>query len=130
MLIDVFGPVTGEWMDGWFATPGQAVIDTIRLVILFAAFVFMFLAAVAVFLARSRTQRALLTANVMSGFLVIGVTYERLGDPATYQYLVVVALVGFGLWGSWSYLYGPNRLPAGARPRSTRFVRRGEDPPP
>src|SRR5919107_4915078 len=108
MPIDFFGGIDGEWLDGWFATPGMAVLDTIRVLILAATLAFIYFSSVAVFRAHSRTQRALLTANVASGFLVVGVTYERFGDPATYWFPIAMVIAGCGLWGSWGYLYGPN----------------------
>lgn len=123
-LVDFWGDIPAEWGDGWFATPGMAVLDSIRCLVIAASFAFIYLSAVAIFCVASRTQRALLTTNLFSGVLVIGVTYERLGDPATYRFLLVLGIAGFGAGGSYRYLYGPNRLPIVAHPQMSRWVRR------
>jgi hypothetical protein len=122
-LVDFWDDVPAQWNDDWFATPGLAVFDTLRLAIIAAAFGFLFLSTAGFVLARSRTQRALVASNMAASVLVVGVAYAGLGEPVSYRFPVMLVISGCGLWGSWAYLYGRNRLPAPAHPNQPRWLR-------
>jgi hypothetical protein len=101
------------WATEWRTTPGRAVLDGVRGLVVIASLTLLWLLVRAVFLARTGAQKALLAAFGIYVSIDLGYQVPEFGEPWHWRILVQIAGLAMAIAGAirWIYWVPPAPLP-------------------